>query len=198
MTYVLSLRSIHKSRAHSMNIQKSWEKALKYTEIIRTRIKALSSVSDTTVPYIMLSESKVNESDTVVRKGAVVVQKPSIILPPNLPYLEGFDFKGEGRFNEETIMNFLLVRGVQLPSLKYQNKTYALDVMENRLKNAIEHYNNLLQKKEDVHTGLVVGPDDCWSFCLLIFICSQVARNAETDINKLLNEFKKQRDADNG
>ena len=174
-----------------MDIQKAWENALKNTEIVRSRVQALLTFADTRVPYILLSESTVNMGDTVVRKGEVLVQKPSIVLPPNLPQFQGFEFEKETDFNREAITNFLLVRGVSLPSLKYDNKIYALNVHEGKLSTAIEHYSDTLQKQEDVHTGLIAGPEDFWQFSILIFICSQVAKNAQTDIKKLLEEYKK-------
>ena len=175
-----------------MNIHESWEKALKHTEIKRSRVQGLSTVSDTHVPYIFLSESTINIGDTVVRKGEVLVEKPSIVLPPNIPQFQGFDFEGETDFGREAVTNFLLVRGVALPSLKYNNKTNSINIFEGGLSKALGHFANLLQRKEDVHTGLVSGPEDCWQFSVLIFICSQVARNANEDIKRLLDEYKKQ------
>ena len=78
-----------------MNIQDGWEKALKYTKIIRPRPKDLLTFEATEVPYIFLSESLVNLGDTVVRKGQIMVEKPAIILPSNMPQFEGFDFEKE-------------------------------------------------------------------------------------------------------
>ncbi|MEK6732717.1 MAG: hypothetical protein AABY55_03740, partial [Candidatus Omnitrophota bacterium] len=78
-----------------MNIQDGWEKALKHTKIIRPRPKALLTFETTEVPYVLLSESSVNLGDTVVRKGQILVEKPAIILPSNLPHFEGFDFEKE-------------------------------------------------------------------------------------------------------
>jgi len=172
-----------------MNIYDSWEKALKETEIIRSRVRALLTFADTQVPYVLLSESTVNEGDTVVRKGSVLVQKPSIILPPNVPQFEGFEFEQDS--SREDVTRFLLLRGVMMPSLRYNNKTNSLDIHEGKLSEAITYYSDLLQGQEDVHTGLIIGPEDCWQFSLLIFICSQVARNADNDIKKLLEEYKK-------
>ena len=174
-----------------MDMHGAWEKALKNTEIIRSRVQALLTFADTRVPYILLSESTLNIGDTVVRKGEVLVEKPSIVLPPNLPQFLGFDFEKETEFSKEAITNFLLVRGVTLPSLKYNNRTSSLNIHEGSLNGAIEYFSNQLQKEEDVHAGLIAGPEDCWQFSLLIFICSQVAKNAETDIKKLLDEYKK-------
>ena len=174
-----------------MNIHESWERALKSTEIIRSRVQALKTFADTHVGYILLSESTINQGDTVVRKGEMLVQQPSIILPPNIPQFLGFDFEKETDFQQDAVTNFLLVRGIALPSLKYDNQTLSLDIHEGGLKQAIGHYTGLLQQKEDVHTGLIAGPEDCWQFSLLIFICAQILRNADTDIKKLLDEYKK-------
>lgn len=176
-----------------MDIYSNWDKALRNTDIIRSRVQALMTFADTKVPYLFLAESTVNMGDTVVRKGEILVQKPSIILPPNIPQFQGFDFKDETPFEEAAITNFLLVRGIALPSLKYSNLTHSLDMYEGKLNAAITHYLEQLQAKEDVHTGLLTGPEDCWQFSVLIFICSQVAKNADTDIKKLLDEYKKKK-----
>lgn len=170
-----------------------WARALKKTEIIRSRVQALGTFEDTPVPYIFLAESAINVQDTVIRTGEVLVRRPSIILPPNIPQFEGFDFEGEG-VRENSIVNFLLVRGVTLPSFKYDNKTHAIDIFEGRLADAITHYKNLLQQKENVRTGLIAGPGDCWPFSILIFICSQIVRNADTDIGKLMDEYKRRQE----
>lgn len=172
-----------------MDIQKIWEKALRNTEILRSRIQMLSTYADTHVPYILLSESEVNLGDTVVRKGEVLVQKPSIILPPSTPQFKGFEFQEEERMNEESLINFLLVRGVSFPSLRYDNRTYTLDVYDGKMSSATKHYLELLQKQEDVRTGLLRSREDCWQFSILIFIYTQVIKNANIDIKKLLDDL---------
>jgi hypothetical protein len=174
-----------------MDIEKAWNKALRSTEIIRSRVSALMTHKSTHVPYILLSESSVNLGDTVVRKGEVLVERPSIIVPPNNPQFSGFDFEDGQQFNENSLINFLLVRGITLPSLRYDNKTSSLDIYEGKLGNAIKHYESLMQQQENVSAGLIAGPDDCWQFSILVFICAQISRNADADIRKLLEEFRK-------
>lgn len=172
-----------------MDFQKDWNKALKNTEIIRTRVKSLMTFSDTTVQYILLSESSINIGDTIVRKGSVVLERPTLILPPNIPQFSGFEFDDASA--ENAFVNFLLVRGIQLPSIQYNNHTQSLDIYEGKLSKAISEYNDLMQKQENVVTGLIAGPEDCWQFSLLIYLCSQVTRNAEIDFKKLLDEYNK-------
>jgi hypothetical protein len=177
-----------------MDIQDSWEKALKQTEIIRPRVQPLFTFEATHLPYIFLAESILNMGDTVVRKGEIVVEKPAIVLPNHLPQFEGFEFEKDFPSKEDFLTTFFLVRGIKFPSLKYNNKTESLDIHEGRLKQAIEQYTHELQKKEDVATGLVIGPEDCWQFSVLIFICSQIMRQADGDIKKLFDKFLKDRD----
>jgi hypothetical protein len=88
----------------------------------------------------------------------------------------------------------LIVRGVSIPSLRYDNRTSSLDIYEGKLSKAIKYHEKLLQQQENVHAGLLVGPEDCWQFSILIFICSQIIRNADQDIRRLLNEYHKKKD----
>jgi len=86
------------------------------------------------------------------------------------------------------------VRGISIPSLRYDNKTSSLDIYEGKLSKAIKHYEKDLQQQEDVQTGLVVGPEDCWQFSLLVFICSQIIKNADQDIQRLLDEYHRKKE----
>ncbi len=175
-----------------MDLDKSWNKALQQTEIIRARVKPLMSFAQTLVPYILLSESSINEGDTVIRRGEIDVAKPSIIVPPNSPQFKGFEFEKD-HFEDNSVINFLLVRGVGFPSLRYDNHTHALHIYEGRLSEAIKKYQSELEQTEDVHSGLIIGPEDCWQFSLLIFIASQIVRNADQDIRDLLKQHKKRK-----
>jgi len=180
-----------------MDFEKLWSKALKHTEIIRSRVQGLSMIGDTHVPYFLLSESSINVGDTVVRKGEVLVQKPSLFIPPNNPQFQGFEFEGEDdvkEFDENSFINFLIVRGISLPSLRYDNKTSSLDIFEGKLSQAIKYHQNKLQQQENVQAGLVVGPEDCWQFSVLIFVCSQIIRNADQDIRRLLDEYHRKKE----
>lgn len=175
----------------NMDNYDAWNKALKHTEIIRPRVQALHTFADTPLPYILLSESEVNLGDTVVRRGEVLVEKPALILPPNVPQFLGFDFTEKGESQENSFVNFLMVRGIQMPSFRYDNRTYSVDVFEGKLSAAIQHHKSQLQAAENVHAGLVAASEDCWPYSLLIYVCSQVVRHAEVDIRRLLDEFHK-------
>ncbi|MFH0731885.1 MAG: hypothetical protein V2A72_03060 [Candidatus Omnitrophota bacterium] len=173
-----------------MDIIEAWEKALKNTEIFRTRIRFLETFIHTDIPYIFLAESSLNIGDTIVRNGRVIVERPSIILPGNMPQFLGFDFEDSLHIDSNKIIDFLLIRGVRFPSLKYNNSISHVDIYEGPLKKAIEHYKEKLQRVEDTNTGLIIGPEDCWQLSALIFISTIVSRSAEEDIRRLFDQYK--------
>ena len=174
-----------------MEFHEAWARALKETEIIRSRVLALPTYDDAHVPYVFLSPSTLNQGDTVVRRGKILVQRPALMLPPNIPQLEGFDFeKAEGE-TDHSILSFLLVRGITLPSLKYNNQTYSLDIYEGDVRKAVSFFANQLEREEDVQTGLLTGSEDSWQFSILIFICSQIARNTEVDLRRLMDDYRR-------
>lgn len=172
-----------------MSMQDIWDKAVRKTEIVRPRVTPLESRSVTRLPYICLSESSVNSGDTAVRRGEVLVEKPAIVLPYNLPQFEGFDFEKEMNINEDFFKSFLLVRGVKFPAMKYNNQSYSLDVHEGKLSAAIEHYKTQLAQSENVNTGLIAGPEDCWQFSVILFVSSLMIRSADGDIRRLMDDM---------
>ena len=66
-----------------------------------------------------------------------------------------------------------------------------MDIQPGSLSKAIEEQKTLLQRHENVHSGLVVGPEDCWQFSILIFVAGQVMRSAEGDMRRLLSDHWK-------
>lgn len=179
-----------------MEIEELWEKSLKKTEILRSRLVSLLTFQETELPYIFLAESVLNIGDIVVREGNVLVHKPLILLPRDFPQFEGFDFKKDLKVEDEAVVNFLMMRGISFPSLKYSNQTYSLKVCRGPLKAVSERYSRKLQRSEDTTTGLILAPEDCWQFSILIYVATMVVRSAPHDIKKLLEDFRKKRGYD--
>lgn len=174
-----------------MDLQDKWEKALKKTEIVKYRSEMLSPTRTSELPYMLLSESIVNIGDTLVRKGKVFVHKPSIILPNNIPQFEGFEFQKDYEVDDDTMRTFLLLRGISLPSMEYRNEVAGLEVYDGSLKDAIKHFLDKLEWKEDIETALIAGPEDCWQFSILVYIAGMITRSAPDDVKKFLNDLKK-------
>lgn len=172
-----------------MDLQQLWDKALKSTEILRSRAVELPSFEATALPYIFLAESAVNTGDTVVRRGQVLIERPSLIWPS--AQLEGFEFQHDWSLSEDAVLNFLLVRGVKFPSMRYHHELSSLDLREGSLQSAITHYTNQLKQAEDVQTGLVTGPEAAWQFSVLILVGSLMIRSAEGDLRRLIDAWRK-------
>jgi len=173
-----------------MDIEKNWEKALKHTEIIRPRIQPLATFEATEVPYILMSESLSDSGNTLVRKGSVLVEKPSLLLPASYPQLEGFELDNSKKNDADSFMSFLLVRGIRFPSLVYNNRTLSISIHDGKLSEAAKDYKDQLQQQENIHTGLILGREDCWQFSVLIFTAGQIMKSVDGDIHKILDRYK--------
>lgn len=168
-----------------------WQKALKTTKIIRPRVKPLFTDKETELGYTFLAESKINKGDTLVRNGKIIVQKPQLLLPYQVPLFEDFDFDSGMGFSEDSVVNFFLVRGIHFPSYKYKSEVATLEIFEGGLTKALNKYQKKLQKEEDVHTGLVVGDEESWQFSVLILVADVISKGTGEDIKKMMDDLWK-------
>lgn len=174
-----------------MDIQELWDKARQRTEILRIQLQDLSTFEATVVPYIFLAESSVNQGDTVVRKGQVLIEHPAIVLPNFSPQLEGFDFDPALHVTGDSVATFLLIRGIRFPSLKYRHQLSALDLVEQSLQQTLDQFTRQLTMAEDIRTGLVVGPEDAWQFSVLLLVGALVVRSADGDLRRIIEAWRK-------
>jgi hypothetical protein len=174
-----------------MDIEALWDEARKSTEIHRMRLQDLATFEATAVPYIFLAESSLNRGDTVVRRGQVMIDRPALALPGLAPQFQGFDFERDWELNEDSVATFLLIRGIQFPSLRYRHEVSSLDVMEQSLRQAITQHANRLAQAEDTTTGLIVGPEAAWQFSVLLLVGALVVRSARGDLRRILESWRK-------
>ncbi|MDP8234665.1 MAG: hypothetical protein P9M06_07740 [Candidatus Saelkia tenebricola] len=172
-----------------MDFEKNWERAIGITEIERSWIGYLKNTSTTMLPYLMLCESLLDNSDTVIRKGKIEVTKPIIYLPEHNPVFEGFEFSKDN-ISENSVLTFFLLRGINLPSLKYSNTVYSLDMERGSLSDTIKKYKQELERLEDLKTALIVGADDCWHLSLLIYVAALTEKSVSNDIKSFLENLK--------
>jgi len=174
----------------NMDIEQLWEKAYKKTEVIRGRIKTLPTFKHARVPYVFLGESSVNEGHTVVRNGKIIIEKPMILLPEDLPQFDGFDFEEELDIEQGALQMFFLMRGIRFPSLKYNNSMDTLNLEELSLSKSADKYKKLFEKQENVNTAIIIGPEECWQFSILIYMASLVGRCVKNDISNFMDRFR--------
>ena len=174
-----------------MDLDEKWEKTLEETKVIKFYRHLLSNTEATTLPYIFLGESLVNNGDTVVRKGKVLVDHPFLILPQNIPQFSGFEFEKNMETNESALPFFFMVRGISFPSLKYKHEFSTIEVLEKHPQDAIEYYKNEIEREEDLETGLVFGPADCWQLSVLIYVGLLAQNSAPDSLEKYLEELRR-------
>ncbi len=173
----------------SIDIDKKWQEALKKTKIVRSRIKRLETFKKTIVPYILVNESLVNKGCTVIREGKVIISPAYIHLPYSKFELSNFNFKETTNYSDEIVKSFLLIRGFNLPSMKYDNTELKLEVVDKPLEQVIKEYQEIFQRKEDIETGIVISIADIWQFSLIIYLASIITKSAENDIKNFLEIF---------
>ncbi len=179
----------------AMDLEEKWQRVVKETKIIRACLTGLSSIHSTTLPYVFLGSSLVNEGDTVVRTGKITVDRPMIVLPKNLPQFKGFELQDDLGVNEDFFRSFLLIRGISFPSLKYQHESSTLDVFEGDVNQAISFHGNLLERKEDINTGLLVGPADAWQISVLVYVSILMQNSVPKDLESFLEDFQSPEDS---
>jgi len=183
-----------KLQGKNMDLEEKWERAIRETRIIKYRLRNLLAFDSTELPYIALASSSVNLGDTVVRKGKVIVHRPLIVLPYGpFAQFEGFDFEEDFSLTGDDIRRFLLMRGISFPTLKYRNETYTVDIFEGDIEKAIAYFSDQLERREDVHSGLIAGPEDTWQFSVLIYVAAMAVRSASSDIEQIIEELRKRK-----
>lgn len=174
-----------------MELEEKWQRTLEETKIARFYRYPLSNIHATSLPYIFLGASAINVGDTVVRKGKIVVDRPLILLPKNLPQFFGFDLEKDLDVDEDALRLFFLVRGIRFPSLKYQHESATIDVVENYPEHAAKSFKNELESKEDLMTGLIVGNAEFWQLAVLLYVTLVIGRSVPSDMEKFMDDLRR-------
>ena len=64
-----------------------------------------------------------------------------------------------------------------------------LGALETKIEGVEKFNKGLTEKEENVTSGLIIGPEDCWQFSVFIFICTQILRSADNDIKSFMNRW---------
>ena len=86
-----------------MDIDKRIEQAIKHTEILRAPKQSLYTFGTTNIYYYLVTEPAYSElikniTETVVREGRVIAERPKIVTPYYLSQLEGFSTEARRYF----------------------------------------------------------------------------------------------------
>ena len=155
-----------------MDIDDRIEYVVAHTEILRLPKQTLATFGTTNISYYLITEPAYaelvnNVTETVVREGKLITEKPKIITPYYLSRLEGFSQDAKRYFD-------LLVRthGPDAPGLlyTYKNEPKELTIVSDSWLSVVNKLNANIDKRGDPLTSIIKGTDELWDVSLMKFI----------------------------
>jgi hypothetical protein len=156
--------------------------AVKHTEILRPPKRSLATFGTTNVYYYLVTEPAYADlleaaSETVVREGRVIAERPRIVTPYYLSHLEGFSSEAKKYF--EALIN---THGPNAPGLfyTYKNEPKELNIVSDNLRAVVDKINSDIDKRGDPLASIIRGQDELWDVSLMKFIY-EMTRNSLPD-----------------
>jgi len=163
------------------------ERAARVTEILRFPRQHLATFGVTNLYYYIVTEPvysdlQPDKSETVIREGRVIAERPKIVTPYYLTHLEGFSYDARRYFQM-----LLQMQGPDMPGLfyTYKNEPGGLNIVSDGLPAVLEKLNTEIDKKNDPLASIIKGQDDLWDVSLLKFIYEITNRSLRTNVQQM-------------
>ena len=156
--------------------------AVKHTEILRAPKQSLYAFGTTNIYYYLVTEPVYsalaqNITETVVREGRVIAERPRIVTPYYLSRTEGFGPEAR-RYFEALINEYGSdIRGV---FYTYNNEPKELTIVSDNLLSVVDKLNSEIDKRGDPLAAIIKGEDELWDVSLMKFIY-EVTRSSLQD-----------------
>ncbi len=146
--------------------------AVRHTEIVRLPRQSLATFGTTNIGYYLVTKPVYSElakgvTETVVREGRVIADRPRIVTPYYLSRLEGFTAEARRYFD-------MLVKthGADVPGLfyTYRNEPKGLTIVAESLASVVDRINSEVDKRGDPLVTIIKGEDELWDVSLMKFI----------------------------
>ncbi|MDR1613246.1 MAG: hypothetical protein LBT97_10775 [Planctomycetota bacterium] len=174
-----------------MDMEEAFRLAQTDTQFIRIRKNLLYTFGSTRLPYVCLTARLADENGIIVRTGEVMAEKPQIAIPGDQISFEGFgDFPSSGLAADEGDFAVILARRISMPPSKYVNKSGSEKCESGTISEAIERVMNRLDGENDVRTGVFTAPEQVWGLSVLLYVGSQVARSAPSNVQEHLEHLR--------
>ena len=146
--------------------------AVRHTEILRPPKRSLATFGTTNIYYYLLTEPAYAElvksaTETVIREGRVIAERPKIVTPYYLSRLEGFSSDAKRYFD-----TLIKTYGPNAPGLfyTYKNEPKELTIVSDSLLSVVDKLNDDIDKRGDPLTSIIRGQDELWDVSLMKFI----------------------------
>jgi len=146
--------------------------AVERTEILRPPKRSLATFGTTNIYYYLVTEPAYSEliksaTETVIREGRVIAERPKIVTPFYLSRLEGFSSEAKKYFD-------MLIKtyGSNAPGMfyTYKNEPKELSIVSDNLLAVVDRLNDDIDKRGDPLTSIIRGQDELWDVSLMKFI----------------------------
>jgi hypothetical protein len=160
--------------------------AVRNTRIVRAPKQTLATFGTTSVYYYLVAEATYSElidnSETVIREGRVIAERPKIVTPSYLSRVQGFSPEAKKYF--EMLMNEY---DANSPGLfyAYRNEPKELNVVSDNVVSVIEKLNTEIDEKGDPLISIIKGEDMLWDVSILKFIYEITSRSLSENVRQL-------------
>ncbi|MBE0480837.1 MAG: hypothetical protein IBX68_07645 [Dehalococcoidia bacterium] len=149
--------------------------------------QSLCTFGVTNVRYYLVTEPSYAEltgdvTETVIREGRVVAQRPRIVTPYYLANLEGFS--SDARTYFDMLANKY---GPDSPGLfyTYRNEPGGLNIVSDNRVEVINKLNDEIDRKNDPLASIIKGEDDLWDVSLMRFIFELTCGSLQDNLRQL-------------
>ena len=169
-----------------MESEEKIRNAVKNTQIVRAPKQSLATFGSTNVYYYLVAEAAyselINSSETVIREGRVIAERPKIVTPSYLSRVQGFSPEAKKYF--EMLMTEY---DPNSPGLfyAYRNEPKELNVVSDNVVSVIEKLNTEIDQKGDPLTSIIKGEDMLWDVSILKFIYEITSRSVGENVRQL-------------
>ena len=161
--------------------------AVKNTEILRPPKQTISTFGMTNIYYYLVTEPIYSElakdvTETVVREGRVVAERPRVVTPYYLSRLEGFSLEARKYFDM-----LVKIQGANAPGLfyAYKNEPKELNIVSDNLLSVVSKLNAEIDKRGDPLTSIIKGEDGLWDVSLMKFIYEVTRSSLQNNLRQM-------------
>jgi hypothetical protein len=157
------------------------------TEIIRPPKQSLYTFGTTNVTYYLLthpaySDPDIPVSETVIREGRVIAERPRIVTPYYLSRLEGFGEEARRYFDSLAKEFGPTTAGI---FYSYKNEPKEMNIVSDNMQAVVEKINAKIDEKGDSLSAIIRGEDVLWDVSLLKFIFELTRRSVGENVTEM-------------
>ncbi len=155
-----------------MDIDKRIEYAVRQTQVLRAPRQNLYTFGTTNIYYYLVTEPAYSEliqdiTETVIREGRVIAERPQIVTPYYLSRLEGFSTEARRYFEALAEEHEVGLQGL---FYTYKNEPGGLNIVSDNLRSVVDKLNEDIDKRNDPLSAIIKGEDELWDVSLMKFI----------------------------